>query len=420
MQFFYKYSYKKITLIIILTLLTFSATSFAKYRHHSDKVLRQQTAKNIAKDDLEGEDLKIRRVAVKALGTAAGAIVVMDAQTGRILTIVNQNWAIRQAFKPCSVIKLVTSVAGYNENLIRSNGNLKRGTYRLGLDDALAYSNNSFFQKVGTNLGSRKVVAYARRLGLGERTGINAENETTGRLPYGNENLRIYSHADDYRTSPLQLAVMVSALTNGGKLVIPKIPRTRIEKTSFRGFWKRQIGISPTVFERVIPGMVGAVNYGTARRMTKSGMNIAGKTGSCIADKTWVGSFASVAPIQNPRYSVVVITKGKNARGKYSAAIAGKIYQALKPRLHQRFNGTVARKTIVVKSSPRVIVTGSSKKKETQNIKIKDDDVAKNNKPAKRSKSIKSNKKSKKPKELFPTIIIKGKTEIVRPRVVQR
>lgn len=426
MQFFYKYTFAKLFSAISLSIICLSVNTFAQTAIPSDTSLRQETTRNILNDDIEGEDLEIRRAAVEALGTAAGTVVVMDAQTGRILTIVNQDWGIRQAFKPCSTIKLVTAVAGYNERLIRTDGNLEKGVFRLGLDDALAFSNNDFFQKVGANLGSEKMIAYARRLGLGEQTGINADGETSGTLPYGNENLRIYSHADDYRTSPLQLAVMVSALTNGGKLVIPTIPRSRIEKTNFRGFWKREIDVDSRIYERVIPGMIGAVERGTAKRMQKADMSIAGKTGSCIADKTWVGLFASVAPIENPRFAVVVITKGQYARGKYSAAIAGKVYQALKPRLKQKFNSTIAQKTVAVKSVPNIINVKTSAEinaVEKSEIAMKSEILIAEvnaNKPIENvDKPNNNNNNVPITKELFPTIIINGKAEITRPRVVQ-
>ena len=65
----------------------------------------------IAKDDPTGEDPEVRRVAVDALGNHAGTVVVMDPLTGRVYSVVNQEWALRRGFKPCSTIKLVTGVA---------------------------------------------------------------------------------------------------------------------------------------------------------------------------------------------------------------------------------------------------------------------------------------------------------------------
>lgn len=304
-------------------------------RRAFENSLRTQTQENILKDNSDGEDLEIRRAAVNALGSRAGTVVVMEVQTGKVLSIVNQDWAIRKGFKPCSTIKLVTAVAGLNEKLIGDDGNIRSGNFRLNLDDALAYSNNAYFQRVGSNLGSSKMINYAQQLGLGQPTGINAENETGGRLPFGNNNARIYSHGDDFEVTPLQLAVMVSAISNGGKVIVPRIPREKLEQANFSGSFRREINLPKEALQGVLPGMIGAAAYGTARRGVGASMAVAGKTGSCIGGGSWVGLFASVAPIENPKYAVIVITRGQSERGKYAAAIAGQIYQTLRSRFTQ-------------------------------------------------------------------------------------
>ncbi|CAN5778492.1 hypothetical protein BH20ACI4_BH20ACI4_04670 [soil metagenome] len=303
-----------------------------------ERGLRVDTIEKIEVDDTTGEDLRIRQAAVNALGNRAGTVVVMEAQTGKIVTIVNQNWAIKKSFKPCSTIKLVTAAGGKNEELIDNDGTLTKQNFRMNLDDALAYSNNAYFQKVGRNLGNEKMISYARALGLGEKTGINADGETTGKLPYGNNNARIYSHGDDFEVTPLQLAVAVTAIANGGKLVVPQIQKNRNEKANFTGFYKREVNLPKNTLQQVIPGMVGAAEYGTARRAGIADLNAAGKTGSCIFNGSWIGLFASVAPVENPQYAVVVITRGQSERGKYAAMVAGKIYEALRPRFTDNRN----------------------------------------------------------------------------------
>ena len=312
-----------------------------------ERGLHTETLENIAKDETDGEDLQVRRAAVNALGSHAGTVVVMEAQTGKVLTIVNQDWGIRSGFKPCSTIKLVTGVAGLNEKVIDTEGNINGSNYRMQLQDAIAFSNNGYFQRVGSDLGSGKMVSYAKTLGLGQPTGINAPGEFAGKLPYGNNNARIYSHGDDFEVTPLQLAVLVSAISNGGKRVVPQIPKTKFETTNFRSRYRPQIDLPSSDFQEMLPGMIGAAQYGTARRGVDHSLGIAGKTGSCIAKGSWVGLFASVAPVENPKYSVVVITRGQGERGKYAAAVAGKIYNVLAPRLGHNPNSDVAR----VKSS---------------------------------------------------------------------
>ena len=317
-----------------------------------ERGLRTATVENIAKDDTSGEDLNVRRAAVNALGGHAGTVVVMEAKTGKVLTIVNQDWAIRDSFKPCSTIKLVTGVAGLNENLIDGDGKIKNSSTSMDLDYALAKSNNSYFQRVGVNMGSPKMIAYAKSLGLGEKTGINADGETAGKLPYGNNNARIYSHGDDFEVTPLQLAVMVSALSNGGKKVVPQYVRPRVERTAFRPQIRETVSLPMRSVEGVLPGMMGAAEYGTARRGVDASMGVAGKTGSCIGKGSWVGLFASVAPVEDPKYSVVVITRGQSERGKYAAAIAGKIYQTLGGQIKRNRDLLYARQLKVRPANP--------------------------------------------------------------------
>jgi penicillin-binding protein 2 len=333
-----------------------------------ERGLRTATVENIAKDDTTGEDLNVRRAAVTALGGHAGTVVVMEAKTGKVLTIVNQDWAIRDSFKPCSTIKLVTGVAGINENIIDGGGKITNSSTSMDLDYALAKSNNPYFQRVGVNMGSPKMIAYAKSLGLGEKTGINADGETPGRLPYGNNNARIYSHGDDFAVTPLQLAVMVSAISNGGKKVVPQIAKSRVERTASTAPVRGSVNLPLRSVEGVLPGMMGAAEYGTARRGVDASMGVAGKTGSCIERGSWVGLFASVAPVEDPKYSVVVITRGQNERGRYAAAIAGKIYQALGGQIRRNRDLLYARQLKTRPAVPDVAPDGDSDEGEESDV----------------------------------------------------
>lgn len=294
-----------------------------------ERGLRTETIANILRDSTEGEDLRIRQTAINALGERAGTVVVMEAKTGKIVTMVNQEWAVRHGFKPCSTIKLVTGVAGLNEGLITADGRVTGSSGGMELDYALAKSNNPYFQRVGANLGSEKMISYAKRLGLGQPTGINLDRENAGKLPYGNNNARIYSHADDFEVTPLQLAVMVTALSNGGDRVVPQVSKARVERTASSRSVRGKIDLPSRSYQGVLPGMMGAAEYGTASRSMDKSLGVAGKTGSCIGRGSWVGLFASVAPVEDPKYAVVVITRGQSERGRYAAAIAADIYRAL-------------------------------------------------------------------------------------------
>ena len=309
-----------------------------------DKAMRDEVQTFIAKDDLSGEDPEVRRVAINALGNHAGTVVVMDPMTGRVYSIVNQEWALRRGFKPCSTIKLVTGVAGLSENSIPLVDTASDG-YRIDLNSALAHSDNPFFQQVGSKIGSEKMVTYARELGLGEKTGVNVPFEFPGKLPEVKPDVlerRMFSHADGFQVTPLQLGTLVSAMANGGRLLVPQIPHSPKELNKMSVKVRRQLPITPEVWQRMVPGMVGSVNYGSGRKAYDPTQTVAGKTGTCIGDGAWVGLFTSYAPLANPRLAVVVITQGTDAHRHLPAAVAGEIYRQLNHRFGTSINLQVA------------------------------------------------------------------------------
>jgi penicillin-binding protein 2 len=261
----------------------------------------------------------------------------MDPMTGKVYSIVNQEWAVRRGFKPCSTIKLVTGVAGLSENVIppvESTEASDRGG--MDLTSALARSSNPYFERVGSGLGFDKMIQYARELGLGEKTGANLPFEYSGRLPEMKPGFalhRMFSYADGFEVTALQLGTMVSAMANGGKLLVPQIQDPQ-DRTKLKPKVRRQLDIDRAVLQRMIPGMIGSVNYGSGRKAYDPLQTVAGKTGTCNGGGgSWVGLFTSYAPLANPKLAVVVITRGTDAHRHLPAAVAGQIYRDL----HQRF-----------------------------------------------------------------------------------
>jgi membrane peptidoglycan carboxypeptidase len=261
----------------------------------------------------------------------------MNPKTGQVYTVVNQDWGLRRGFKPCSTVKLVTGLAGLTERVIDPVQTVNIGTasYSLDLTDSLAFSNNGYFQRVGGQVGFDKMMEYARKLGLGQPTGINFPAESPGRLPVFKQGYAVNhmsSHGDDIEVTAIQLANVASAIANGGHLLVPHLPRTPQENVRFNREVKRDIEIPQDNVQRMLPGMIGAVNYGTARRAYNPLETIAGKTGSCIEQSSarpWLGLFTSFAPVHDPQLAVSVILRGSGARGKYASAVAGDVYRRL-------------------------------------------------------------------------------------------
>ena len=183
---------------------------------------------------------------------------------------------------------------------------------------------------------------YARELGLGQPTGINHPGESAGRLPLIKEGFsvnRMSSHGDDIEVTPIQLANMASAIANGGKLLVPHLPRTPQEATHFKRVVRSKVIVPAGAPAPELPGMIGAVNYGSGRTAYDPTQTIAGKTGTCIsqdASRTWLGLFTSFAPVHDPRLAVAVVTRGSSQRGKIAAGVAGRVYRSLSHRYGPR------------------------------------------------------------------------------------
>src|SRR5213595_2945661 len=117
-------------------------------------------------DNVDGDDLTIRRAAVAALGSFAGSVVVVDPSNGRILSMVNQRLALKTGFVPCSTVKLVTALAALTEGVVSKNTTIYTSRYvTYNLTQALARSNNQYFNILGTRLGFDRVHHYAEMLG---------------------------------------------------------------------------------------------------------------------------------------------------------------------------------------------------------------------------------------------------------------
>jgi len=288
-------------------------------------------------DAIDGEDLTIRQAAVNALGPYNGSVVVVDPKTGRILTIVNQRLALGSGFQPCSTIKLVCALAGLHERVVARETPM-RLSRRVSIDltEALAKSNNPYFARVGEKLGFDRVHSYAKQFGLGERAGLGIEGEYAGVLPaappkFGGVGM-MTSFGEGIQLTALQLASLLSAISNGGTMYHLQYPRSSEELRGFAPRVKRQLDIGVEIPD-IKPGMMGAVEYGTGRRAQYDPNEpIFGKTGTCTDRTTpthlgWFGSFNEVG--NNKLVVVVLLTGGKSVNGPVAAQIAGSVYKNL-------------------------------------------------------------------------------------------
>ena len=292
-------------------------------------------------DDSQFDDPVVRQVALDALGKQNGSVVAVDPSTGRVLSIVNQRLAYSAGFEPCSTTKPVIAVAALEKGIINPDTMIRVGYRRyMDLTEALAHSNNAYFEELGRRLGFDTVWHYDHLFGLGERAGYDISDEQPGVLPanpprYGGV-ARMCSFGEGIRMTPLQLAAIVSTIANGGTMYYLQYPQSQDEAQDFQPRVRRTLEIAPLLPD-LRQGMLAAVLYGTARQSNDpEGEQTLGKTGTCN-DETMggrLGWFASYAGEDSPKLVLVVLLRGRAriVNGPHAADVAGKIYHDLYER----------------------------------------------------------------------------------------
>jgi cell division protein FtsI/penicillin-binding protein 2 len=289
-------------------------------------------------DNVDGDDLAVRRAVVEALGVMNGAVVAVDPSNGRVLSIVNQKLALKSGFIPCSTIKLVTGLAGLSEHVIARDTPVRLGRYTsFNLTSALAKSNNPFFQRLGNQLGYERVTHYAQMLGLGEKAGLDIEGEEPGSWPdkppaAGGVGM-MTAYGENILMTPLELAALLSAIADDGKLLYLQYPRNAAEIEGFTPHVKRSLDLAPGGISDIKTGMRAAVDFGTARRASYDPNEpILGKTGTCTDFRfaSHMGWFGSFNEVDHHRLVLVVMLLGtKTVNGPVASGVAGAIYRTL-------------------------------------------------------------------------------------------
>jgi penicillin-binding protein 2 len=317
------------------------AKSAAHRRRHRyyERFHTSSFASDITEGDITaGEDPIVRAAAIDALGNMNGTVVAIEPTSGRILAMVNQRLALSSGAQPCSTIKLSVALAGVSEGLIDKETEvpLSRRT-RMTLTEALAHSNNAYFEAVGRKLGFEKVQYYAHQFGLGEYAGYHIPGEHPGQYPEEEISSKLggvgkmCSFGEGISMTPLQLGAMVAAIANGGTLYYLQHPASPDAVAGFQPVIKRHLDIASAIPE-LSDGMAGAVRYGTARslRLNFDEESILGKTGTCSHAGTRFGWFASYANTDIGRIvTVVFLQGGRPTFGPKAAEIAGRMYRNL-------------------------------------------------------------------------------------------
>src|SRR6202167_5830494 len=282
------------------------------------------------------DDPVVRQASVAALGRYNGSVVAIDPSSGRILTVVNQNLAFSAGFIPCSTIKPVIAVAALQEGVVTGDTMIRVAPRKyLNLIEAIAHSNNAFFEELGRRMGFETVSHYGRLLGLGELAGYEISEEHPGAFPseppVNGGVARMSSFGEGIQMTPLQLGALASSIANGGTLYYLQYPRTSEERQNFVPRVKRNLNIE-SLLPEVRDGMLAAVLYGTARlSYISEDAQALGKTGTCSDNASRLGWFVSYADQEHPKIVLVVLVRGHSSmiKGAMAAGVAGRIYRRL-------------------------------------------------------------------------------------------
>src|SRR5262245_57165333 len=306
-----------------------------------------QSAPALSESEL---DAALQKVAEESLGGREGAVIVIDPQTGRLRAVVNPRLAFEQTFPPGSAIKPFTALAALRAGLV--NGEFRyRCQKRYARDDfeivcshpvsnspfslsqALAYSCNDFFARLGERLSEGAFNSTLGAFGFGEKTGVNA-NESSGELPRGEWGARdALGESDHLLVTPVQLITAYAALVNGGHLYRP--PRSTDHNLLPQE--RPRLNIAPEHRAALIEGMRGSVKYGTGSRAGLGSLPgyVFGKTGTSTSSVRWrtqgwfVGFAAEKSPVGSPRAEQValgVLVFLKRAHGSQAAEVAKAIF----------------------------------------------------------------------------------------------
>lgn len=344
-------------------------------------------------------DWRLQAKAEAILKGKVGAVVGLDPQTGKILamassptydqnmfsrTVSAQYWkelinnkdhplenrVLKGQYPPGSTFKIVMAVAGLEEGVITQNttfscpgamplGNhvfhchARRGHGGVALHRSLVQSCDIYYYNVGLKLGIERIARWSKKFGLGAPTGVILDSEKPGLVPsndwkkkrfnlpwYDGETPSVAIGQGYNLTTPLQMARVAGALSNGGIIYQPTVVEKIVNPDGeiayqFKPEIQSRLHASPKTLEAVRRACRGVVNEGTGKFARLGYVDVGGKTGTSqvvslgkegkgknrrkTQDHAW---FVAFAPVENSQIAVAVIIEHGGQGGKVAAPVA--------------------------------------------------------------------------------------------------
>lgn len=326
-------------------------------------------------------DVELQKAAEQALANRRGAVVALDVKTGAVLVLASgptfdpnifarkvttaewQQLQVKdkpflnralQGYPPGSTFKVITTTAGIESGKFTPNSRLVSsaslnlgghvfhehgsGYGLIGFERALAVSSNTFFYQVGLRTGPEEISKWGKRLGI-STTRLGLDGESYGLIPtpaekekvfgepwYGGDTVSMAIGQGLVQVTPLEMAVMVAAIANGGDRVKPHL---MADQTNTRAMQPEATGIKPPTLAIIKAGLAAVVKEGTARQLNDGSIPpTAGKTGTAeVPGQKDNAVYIGFGPVNNPQIAVAVVVENGGFGAVSAVPIAHKIYK---------------------------------------------------------------------------------------------
>ena len=318
---------------------------------------------------------------MKAFNAKRGTIIVMDVNTGELLSLVTEptfnpnqyfkydledmrNWAVTDLYEPGSTFKPINVAIALEAGLITPQtkiydpGKMKVGGWtirnhdyfsngghgEIGIDEILQVSSNVGMIKIIERMSPQDYYNKLQQLGLEQRVGIDLMGETPGYIKpeFQFVNYPIEpataSFGQGFSLTPIKLAQLHSAIANGGYLVTPHVVKGLVNQNGEifdqKAHPKKQV-FSPQTTQQVLKMMESVVSEGSGENSKIPGYRLGGKTGT--AQKASNGyyrngkitSFVSIFPFKNPRYVVLAVVDEPRKPLAFGSTVAAPIVKEI-------------------------------------------------------------------------------------------
>lgn len=319
----------------------------------------------------------------------AVSVIVMDPNNGEILAMVNKpdynpndpwikglsydelqktwrNRAVNDTFEPGSIFKVFTAASAMSENLVKENDRFVcNGSFTIGkrtihcwkttghgvenFVDILKNSCNVGFAEVGKRVGAQKLTEYIKKFGFGQKTGVDLPGEAKGIIKNAKDisdtDLATISFGQTNTTSCIQYMTAFNSIANGGKWIRPHVMKEithyddasgkNIADKKYDNYGEKQI-LDENVSKTLRGYLEKVISEGGGKKAFIEGYHIGGKTGTAqkvingvYAPGKYISSFAGMAPVDNPKVTIMVSIDEPDPSNYYAGQIATPVARQL-------------------------------------------------------------------------------------------